>query len=166
MGALAIGGATSASALPSAACTNSAYEYVFSTPVHNYSDMVTSSEGSGGTTLGITLTSGKTITSTIGGSITTTEGIFFASAQEQVSSSVSKSITAQTSYSYTWTVPTTWTVGYLHVGGDRYATPWKYGRVTSTCGWATSASGNSQLVYHVPASWHNKVPSGGTNLNS
>jgi hypothetical protein len=151
----------------SAAPAGCAYEsgYGFSSPAHNFQDLVSSAEGGGGTQLNITLTSGRTTTSTVTGSLQTTEGFFIASATETYSLAFAKAITTQVAYGFTWTVPRTWSVGYLHAGSDRQSMKWTYGHLASSCVWVVTSSGTANLPYHVPASWHNKQAVGGGNVN-
>ena len=139
--------------------------YTFSTTVHNFVDIRESAEGAGGTGVSITILKGTGTTGTIGGSLTTTEGVFFASAQEQVSASIARTKTAGTNYGYSWVVPKTWAVGYLHAGGDRAGNDWTYGAYNGSCHWVVTNRGHSNLPYHVPASWHNKQAVGGVNQN-
>jgi len=139
--------------------------YSFGTATHIYTDTTSSVEGTTNETLSITLTKGAQLATTVGGSITTTEGVFIASAQEQVSTSIQQTVTEDVTKGAQWTVPSTWSVGYLHAGGDRYSTPWTYGSYNGSCQWIVQRSGTGKLAYHEPAFWHNKQASGGPNQN-
>lgn len=128
--------------------------YSFSAVTHTYHDMVSSVEGTSDETIGIALTSGKTVTGTITGTVTTEESAIFASAKESVSASLAKAITTSVTYSATWKIPSTTKVGYLHAGADEKKMHWEYGSTGGNCVYHISRQGTATFPYHVPTFWH------------
>lgn len=139
--------------------------YSFTSPAHNFTDMVSSAEGGSGVHLSITLTSGRTVSTTLTGTLETSESLFIESASLSLSLAVESSITTSVSYGGDWTVPSTWSVGYLHAGADRESVNWTYGSYNGACTWIVARSGTANMPYHVPAFWHNKQATGGANVN-
>lgn len=140
--------------------------YDFSSPAHNFIDMVSSSEGGGGTHLTITLTKGRSTSTTVSGTLSTSEGVFLASASVSLGLSVQQTITTSVAYGGDWTVPQSWSVGYLHAGADRESAKWSYGEYYGNCSYHVLHSGTANMPYHAPAFWHNKQATGGANINS
>lgn len=161
-----VGGSGATPARASAMACPPDADYGFTAIAHNYVDMVTSSEGSPGTGLSITLNAGKATTYTAGATLSTSEDFFIGSAQQQVNASIAKTVTNTTTHGFAWTVPSNYGAnGYLHVGGDREASHWTYGQYNPSCQWVVTNSGaTAQLPYHAPVSWHNKQATGGENV--
>ncbi len=61
--------------------------------------------------VGITLTKGRTSSTTYTGSLATSESLFIESASISLSIAFQKQITNTVAYSFSWTVPKSWKVG-------------------------------------------------------
>lgn len=130
------------------------YDYVYSNVSSHNVDMVPPASAPGGHTLSISLTAGLTVTGTVGGSVSGDVNLIVAGAKADVNASIALSIAASVIYTDTWTVPSTWTKGYLHAGAAKDKMNWAYGTEGGTCKWRVLRSVTADLPYQDPAFWH------------
>jgi hypothetical protein len=132
-------------------------------PTYSYSGvsshnvgMVPPASAPGGHTLSIAITAGTSVTGTVGGQVEGSVNAIVAGAKAQVNSSIALKLEASVTYKDTWTVPSSWRLGYLHAGAHRDEMTWKYGHYKANCAWHTDRSGTAKLPYHIPAFWSTK----------
>ena len=122
--------------------------------------------GGGGSHLSISLTKGTAATSTFSGSVETDIGFIIAEAKATFGYSYAKSVSYSVTYGTTWTVPTSWSVGYLHIGAQASSMDWEVYRYDYPCTVHVLRHGHAQLPWQAHYTWHNHVSVGGVNTNS
>ncbi len=127
--------------------------FTFSAPVASHIAALPYNQGGPGHTLSISLTAGMTVQAQVGGSVTGGVSVLVASAQEQVSASLSVALTASVTYGDTWPVPLTAHQGYLDVGAASDSMSWTRGSYNGACVWIMNSRGTLNAPYHLPAFW-------------
>lgn len=152
--AVLIGGGVSAAqaATPDGCLPDPGYQY--SNVVHNYIQMVPKNYGSGGTTVGISITAGASVTGTVGGSVSGDVSAIVAGAAASVNGSISYSMSASTTYSGSYTIPSSVSTGWIAAGANSDSMTWKHGSYNPSCSWVVDRSGTAKLPYHIPYFYH------------
>lgn len=128
--------------------------YHFSNVSSSSIEMVPRNYGQHGTTVGITITVGTSVTGTIGGSYTTGVSVLVADAKVSVNASIAWTLSASVSYSGSFTVPASQSTGWIAAGAQSNSMNWQYGSYNGACTWIVSRTGTAKLPYHVPYFFH------------
>jgi len=123
--------------LPKPGFENGPTQYKLSTKQVYIGDRDTRTYGSGGGT--ITIEKGESVET--GGSLSATTtaeaGVVFAKASVSVGVTISKSWSTSLSKSYSWTVPSARTSGWIEMGSVGYKITYERGHYKSPCTWVS-----------------------------
>lgn len=153
-GAIAVPSIANAAPAPSAVCTDfgapagattEAVTPASSSPTYFHTsetsvyigDTSTRIYGAPGGTLGIQKAKAWTASGSITGTTTADAGVVFANVSASVGVTVGLSRTTTTTVSYTWTVPTNVSSGWVEVGGHGYKITYDKGHYVSPCTWVS-----------------------------
>jgi len=108
---------------------------------------------------GVTLTISKSTTFSVSGSITgsssVSASVVVATVQAQVGATIGASYSGTSSSSGAWTVPSTYQIGRLEIGSNKYAGTVTHYVENSNCVWVQSGT---SAAYDAPAKeWHFKT---------
>jgi len=130
------------------------YGYKYGSKVSHLVDMVPPARAQGGHTLSIAITAGLSLSATVTGQVSGDVNAIIAGASTTFGVSYGLTLTAQVTYTDTWTVPSTWAWGSLHAGGSKDSMSWTYGYYSGNpCTYKTQRTGNADLPWKIPSFW-------------